>query len=120
MLLDPDTGVVTPFLETALSESFKGVNDLVFSAEGDIYFTDQGQTGLQDPSGCVYRYSAAGMLACLIDTVPSPNGVALMRRQDPLCRRYPSQPNLAPAVAPERRHDQGQHLCPSPWRAQWA
>ena len=77
MLLDPDTGAVTPFLETALSESFKGVNDLVFSAAGDIFFTDQGQTGLQDPTGRVYRYSAAGVLSRLIDTVPSPNGVVL-------------------------------------------
>lgn len=77
MLLDPDTGVVTPFLETALSEGFKGVNDLVFSAVGDIFFTDQGQTGLQDPTGRVYRYSAAGVLSRLIDTVPSPNGIVL-------------------------------------------
>lgn len=77
MLLDPGTGAVTPFLETALSESFKGVNDLVFSSTGDIFFTDQGQTGLQDPTGRVYRYSAAGVLTRLIDTVPSPNGVVL-------------------------------------------
>ena len=77
VLLDPETGSVTPFLETALSEGFKGVNDLVFSADGDVYFTDQGQTGLQDPTGRVYRYSAAGVLARLIDTVPSPNGIAL-------------------------------------------
>lgn len=77
MLLDPETGAVTPFLETALSESFKGVNDLAFSSAGDIFFTDQGQTGLQDPTGRVYRYSAAGVLSRLIDTVPSPNGIVL-------------------------------------------
>ena len=77
MVLDPDAGTVTPFLETVLSESFKGVNDLVFSAGGDIFFTDQGQTGLHDPSGCVYRYSADGILSRLIDTVPSPNGLVL-------------------------------------------
>src|SRR5688500_15077082 len=58
VLLDPVTGAVDAFLETALSEGFKGVNDLVFSAQGDLYFTDQGQTGMQDPSGRVYRYSA--------------------------------------------------------------
>jgi gluconolactonase len=77
MLLEPETGSVDPVLETALSEGFKGVNDLVFSSCGDVYFTDQGQTGLQDPSGRVYCYSAAGELARLIDTVPSPNGIAL-------------------------------------------
>jgi gluconolactonase len=77
MLLDPDSGKVTPFLETAGSESFKGVNDLVFSRSGDMYFTDQGQTGLQDPTGRVYRLSASGVLTCLIGTVPSPNGIVI-------------------------------------------
>jgi gluconolactonase len=77
LIIDPETGTVTPFLETAFSEGFKGVNDLVFSAKGDIFFTDQGQTGLQDPTGRVYRYSADGILTRLIDTVPSPNGLVL-------------------------------------------
>ena len=40
MRLDPDSGAVTPFLETAASESFKGVNDLVFAPSGTLYFTD--------------------------------------------------------------------------------
>ena len=111
---------VNPFLETALSEGFKGVNDLVFSTDGDIYFTDQGQTGLQDPSGRVYRYSAGGILGRLIDTVPSPNGIALERRWQGAVRgRHPCQPDLAPAAPSERRDDQGQHLRPPSWRAQW-
>jgi gluconolactonase len=77
MLLDPASGAVTPMLETAASESFKGVNDLVFAPNGDLYFTDQGQTGLQDPTGRVYRLSAGGQLSCLLDTIPSPNGIVL-------------------------------------------
>lgn len=77
MLLDPASGAVTPLLETARSESFKGVNDLCFSAAGDIYFTDQGQTGLQDPTGRVWRLEPNGRLTCLIDTIPSPNGIVL-------------------------------------------
>src|SRR3712207_8814821 len=90
--LDPDTGAVTPLLETAFTEGFKGVNDLVFSAKGDIFFTDQGQTGLHDPTGRVYRYSADGILSRLIDTVPSPNGRSeehtseLQSRQYLVCR----------------------------------
>jgi gluconolactonase len=65
------------------SESFKGLNDLTFDREGRCYFTDQGQTGLHDPTGRVYRYSPAGSaddagrLDCLLANVPSPNGVAL-------------------------------------------
>src|SRR4029079_14337651 len=77
MLLDPGAGSVTPFLETAGSEGFRGVNDLTFAATGDLYFTDQGQTGLQDPTGRVYRLRPSGELTCLIDTVPSPNGIVI-------------------------------------------
>lgn len=80
MQLNPDTGAVTSFLDSAGTEGFKGINDLVFGPNGDIYFTDQGQTGLQDPSGRVYRLSPDGILTCLINTVPSPNGIVF----DPL------------------------------------
>jgi gluconolactonase len=59
------------------SESFKGLNDLTFGAAGDCYFTDQGQTGLHDPSGRVYRWRTSGHLDCLLANVPSPNGIAL-------------------------------------------
>jgi gluconolactonase len=75
--LDPVSGQVSPILESVGSEGFKGVNDLVFAASGDLYFTDQGQTGLQDPTGRVYRYSASGVLSCLVDTIPSPNGIVI-------------------------------------------
>ncbi len=77
MLLDPASGSVTPFLETVASEGFRGVNDLVFAGNGDLYFTDQGQTGLHDPTGRVYRLSAEGRLTRLVDTVPSPNGIVI-------------------------------------------
>ena len=59
------------------SESFKGMNDLTFDFEGNCYFSDQGQTGFQDPSGRIYRLRANGQLDLLIGAIPSPNGVAL-------------------------------------------
>ena len=100
VLLDPETGAVDPFLETALSEGFKGVNDLVFSTDGDLYFTDQGQTGLQDPSGRVYRYSAAGVLASPDRYRPEPERHRAQRRWQGAVRgRDPCQPDLAPAAA---------------------
>jgi len=77
MLLDPASGKVTPLLETRYSESFKGVNDLVFASNGDLYFTDQGQTGWHDQSGRVFRWRENGRLDLLVDTVPSPNGLVL-------------------------------------------
>ncbi len=75
--LDPETAAVTPLYPPVRSESFKGINDLVIAANGDVYFTDQGQTGMQDPTGRVYRLTAAGQLHRLLDTCPSPNGIAL-------------------------------------------
>jgi gluconolactonase len=77
MQLDPATGTVTPVLGEVRREGFKGTNDLVFAANGDLYFTDQGQTGLQDPSGRVYRLRADGQVDCLLQNVPSPNGLVL-------------------------------------------
>ena len=77
MVLDPRTGQVEPLLETIYSEGFKGLNDLHFAANGDLYFTDQGQTGIADPTGRVYRLRANGALDRLCSNVPSPNGITL-------------------------------------------
>lgn len=75
--LDIASGKVRPFLERRNSERFKGVNDLVFDARGNLYFTDQGQTGLHDPTGRVYRLGTDGHLDMLLSNVPSPNGIVL-------------------------------------------
>jgi len=77
MVCDVTTGAVRPYLERRNSERFKGVNDLVFDRSGNLYFTDQGQTGLHDPSGRLYRLRPDGRLELLLSNVPSPNGVAL-------------------------------------------
>lgn len=77
MELDAKSGEVTPLLRSRNSESFRGCNDLHIASNGDIYFTDQGQTGLHDPTGRVYRLRTSGALDCLIDTGISPNGLVL-------------------------------------------
>ena len=77
VVLDLRSGAVRPFLERRNSERFKGVNDLVFDARGNLYFTDQGQTGLHDPTGRVYRLAPDGRLDLLLSNVPSPNGIVL-------------------------------------------
>jgi gluconolactonase len=66
-----------PMLSHRNSESFRGINDLTFDAQGRCLFTDQGQTGLQDPTGHVYRMDDTGRLEALIRNAPSPNGLAL-------------------------------------------
>jgi gluconolactonase len=77
MELDANARRIQPVLTARNSESFKGCNDLHIASNGDIYFTDQGQTGLHDPTGRVYRLSRAGRLECLIDSGISPNGLVL-------------------------------------------
>ena len=77
MVCDIASGTVRPFLERRNSERFKGVNDLTFDSRGNLYFTDQGQTGLHDPTGRLYRLRPSGGLDLLLGNVPSPNGVAL-------------------------------------------
>ena len=72
------TGAPAHVLGHRNSESFRGLNDLTFDRQGRIYFTDQGQTGLHDPTGRVYRYDIERKtLDLVIHGVPSPNGVAL-------------------------------------------
>jgi gluconolactonase len=81
MAFDPRRGSIEPVLERGRFERFKGVNDLVFAGNGDLYFTDQGMSGLHDPTGRVYRLRANGALDCLLDKVPSPNGLALNKTE---------------------------------------
>ena len=80
LVLDPKTGKIEPLLRTAFSESFKGLNDLHFADNGDLYFTDQGQSGIADPSGRVWRLRANGELQRLVANAPSPNGITLNRK----------------------------------------
>jgi gluconolactonase len=75
MRLDPETGEVSSHCARVKMEGFKGCNDLVFAKDGTMYFTDQGLTGLHDPTGRVYRLHTDGRLECMIDTIPSPNGL---------------------------------------------
>ncbi|KAM3423187.1 hypothetical protein BST61_g637 [Cercospora zeina] len=71
------SGKVTPRLSRRNLERFKGSNDLIVDSQNNIYFTVQGQTGMTDPTGKVYRLSPTGKLDTLIDNGPSPNGLVL-------------------------------------------
>ena len=59
-------------------ERFRGLNDLTLGRDGWVYFTDQGQSGLQEASGCVYRWhQTSGSLERVLSNIPSPNGLVL-------------------------------------------
>ncbi|MEM8812999.1 MAG: SMP-30/gluconolactonase/LRE family protein [Pseudomonadota bacterium] len=78
LMCDPATGRIEEVLTSIKSEGFKGPNDLIFDRQGRLYFTDQGQTGMHDPTGRVFRYTLeTGRLDCLLDTCPSPNGLVM-------------------------------------------
>lgn len=77
MAIDPATGAVTPHCTRHRLEAFKGVNDLCIGADGTVWFTDQGQTGLQDPTGRVFRLKPDGALDLFLSGIPSPNGLVL-------------------------------------------
>ena len=77
MKLDPKTGEVTDELTRLRRERFRGLNDCKYDTLGNLYFNDQGQSGMHDPTGRVYRMSPDGHVDLLIDTIPSPNGKLL-------------------------------------------
>lgn len=85
MVFDPAGGRVEPYCDRVRLERFKGVNDLTFADNGDLYFTDQGQTGMQDPTGRVYRLGTAEGAGReplrVLDGIPSPNGLVLSSDQ---------------------------------------
>jgi gluconolactonase len=77
MVYDREARRIAPFLEPHGADRFHGVNDLFFASNGDLYFTDQGLTGLHDPSGRLFRCKRDGALECLLDNVPGPNGLVM-------------------------------------------
>lgn len=75
--VDAASGQVDVILAHRNSEGFKGINDLTFDVDGNCYFTDQGQTGMHNPTGAVYRLRTTGQLDQVLTNAPSPNGIAL-------------------------------------------
>lgn len=75
--LRPETGEIATIADRARLERFRGVNDLTFDSRGNLWFTDQGQSGLQAPNGCVYRMSPQGEMTPFLENIPSPNGLIL-------------------------------------------
>ena len=75
--IDIASGTARDVLGHRNSERFKGVNDLTVDSRGNVYFTDQGQTGMHDPTGRVYRLGIDGRLDLLLSNAPSPNGIVL-------------------------------------------
>jgi gluconolactonase len=84
LCFDPKSGKRTTILDRAGDTPFNGLNDLVFADNGDLYFTDPGEHGLENLSGRVFRLRSTGELDLLMSRVPVPNGIVLSPQQDAL------------------------------------
>jgi gluconolactonase len=84
VVFDPVTRARTLLAEGGADGPFRGVNDLVFADNGDLYFTDPGESGLDDPHGRVFRMNAGGGIDLLYDGLPYPNGLVLTPAQNTL------------------------------------
>lgn len=82
LAFDPRTAEMTTVLNRPRREGFKGLNDLTFAANGDLFFTDQGQSALENPTGRVFRLRHTGELDLLIDGLAGPNGLVLNRAEN--------------------------------------
>ena len=81
---DPKSAQRTVVIDRPNYERFKGVNDLTFARNGDLYFTDQGRSDLRNPNGTVYRLRADGTLDTIWSGLASPNGLVLNNKEDAL------------------------------------
>ncbi|KAG7071091.1 hypothetical protein JMJ76_0002329 [Colletotrichum scovillei] len=77
LFFDPSDWKIKPLITRRHLERFKGPNDLIIDSKGSIYFTDQGQTGMTDPTGKVYRLLLDGKLETIVENGVSPNGLVL-------------------------------------------
>ncbi len=108
LCFDPQTGHRTQLSDGAEHGGFRGLNDLVFADNGDLYFTDPGESALENPDGRVFRLRSTGELDLLMSGLAYPNGLVLNAKQDILyvavtrtlqvlrlpLRSHPSDPDI--------------------------
>ncbi len=78
MKLDPASGTIEVLRSVEeLSPGFQGLSDITIATNGDIYFTDQGDSHLLNPVGRALRLSKEGTVDVLMEGIPGPNGIVL-------------------------------------------
>ncbi len=77
LILDPNTWKLETFVNRVGYEGLRGPNDLVFARNGDLYFTDSGQSDLVNPNGRVVHVRPDGHAKVVLDRIPGPNGLVL-------------------------------------------
>ena len=84
LCFDPLTRARSLVADRAGVSRFRGLNDLVFGDDGDLFFTDPGESALENPNGRVFRMRADGTIDLLMDGLPYPNGLVLSPSQKTL------------------------------------
>ena len=75
--LDVATGEFETIANSYKTELLRGVNDLVFDADGGIYFTEPYGSSAIKPNGRVFYVGADGAIDVVSDNIAFPNGIAL-------------------------------------------
>lgn len=75
--VDLDTKTSEIVVNSYQGKPLKGANDLVFGADGTVYFSDPWQTSLENPTGGFYRLLPNGTLDRIDNGLAFPNGVAI-------------------------------------------
>jgi len=75
LAFDPRNQALEVVLGRAELDGFRGLNDLFFLSDGSLFFTDQGQTGLQDPTGRLFYCDRHAMPHIVLSNIANPNGL---------------------------------------------
>lgn len=81
LAFDPQTGGRTVIRDRGNNGRFKGLNDLHFGSNGDLYVTDQGKSGYDDPTGTVFRLRHTGEMDLIFSGMAGPNGLVLNKAE---------------------------------------
>jgi gluconolactonase len=65
------------FLDRFGDDPLIGPNDLIFDRHGNLYFTDPGESSVENPIGRVFRVSPTRQVSCVATGLAYPNGIAL-------------------------------------------
>lgn len=84
--ISPDGKQAEVLADRFQGQRFGGLNDVALDRAGNIYFTDPGQSTLENPSGGVYRYGINTKQVMQLDQeLAYPNGLAVTPDQRQLC-----------------------------------
>jgi gluconolactonase len=74
---DLSSGTIEVVCNRHNGKPFKGLSDLTIDDNSALWFTDPGRTSLSDPTGRLFRLTPGHDLACVVDNIPYPNGIAI-------------------------------------------